>query len=153
MRTAGLTIIAALALSSCQKRVPDFAVSLKSPDNSRIALLKGYQPRGTISGWVNLTFPGPGADQTATFLRMKNADFGWVSSNTLAVVADHLEYGAIGSHYYPDGTTRTETRLITCVRRELDCSNLEARMATSRTRIGGFPEGLYETLPVQRKGT
>ena len=93
--------------------------------------------------WLNLSFPGSGADQTATFLRMKNGDFGWVSSNTLAVVADHLEYGAIGSHYYPDGTTRSETHLIICIRGELDCSKLEARMASYRRRIAGFPEGLY----------
>lgn len=144
MRTARLTIIAALALSSCQKRQPDFLLSLKSPDMSRTAVLQGYQPRGTIGGWLNLSFPGPGSDRTATFFRMKNADFGWVSSDTLAVVGDHLEYGTIASHYAPDGTIRTETRLITCVRGELDCSKLEARMGVNRRRIAGFPEGLYD---------
>lgn len=153
MRTAGLTFIAAMALSSCQKRLPDFEFSLASPDKSRTAEFKGYQPRGTIDGWLNVSFPGPGPEQSATFFRMKNADFGWVSSGTLAVVADHLEYGAIGSHYFPDGTTRTETRLLVCVRGELDCSRLEARMAKGRRRIAGFPEGLYDQLPPPAKST
>jgi hypothetical protein len=144
MRTAGLTIIASLALSCCQKRPPDFALSVNSPDRSRTAVLEAYQPHGTIDGWINLSFPGPGSERAATFFRMKNADFGWVSSDTLAVVADHLEYGAIGSHYFPDGTTRTETRLLICVREELDCSKLEAQMGENRRRIAGFPKGLYD---------
>lgn len=144
MRIARLAILAALALSSCQERSPDFTFSLESPDKSRTALLQGYQPRGTIDGWLNLSLPGPGSDRTATFFRMRNANFGWVSPNTLVVVADRLEYGSIASHYAPDGTIRTETRLIICVRNELDCSNLEAGMGRNRITIAGFPEGLYE---------
>jgi hypothetical protein len=114
---------------------------VQSPDRSRTAILRGYQPRGTISGYVTLTFSGPGADRTSTFLRMRNATIGWVAPDALALIADHLEYSSVASHHYPDGTIRTETRLIPCVRGELDCSKLEAAMGTKKARIGQFPEG------------
>lgn len=142
MRVAKSALWAAFLLASCQKAVPDFTLSIPSPDGGRKAVLKGFQPRGTIEGNLVLSFRDE-PERTATFRQIENGQIGWIAADTLAIVADRLEFYALDSDYFSDGTIGSRIRVIVCAKQDMDCSALTERLAKAPNvkRIGHFPEG------------
>lgn len=142
MRVARSALWVAFLLASCQKAVPDFTLSVPSPDGARKAVLKGFQPRGTIEGNLILSFRDQ-PERTATIRQIENGQIGWVAVDTLAIVADRLEFYSLDSDYYSDGTIGSRIRVILCAKQDMDCSALAQRLARTPSvkRIAHFPEG------------
>jgi hypothetical protein len=142
MRVAKSALWAAFLLASCQKAVPDFTLSVPSPDGGRKAVLNGFQPRGTIEGNLVLSFRDE-PERTATFRQIENGQIGWVAADTLAIVADRLEFYSLDSEYFSDGTIGSRIRVIVCAKQDMDCSDLAQRLARTPNvkHIGHFPEG------------
>jgi hypothetical protein len=134
-----VSLIFLLTLSACNNRSPDFQREIRSPQGDKAAILKGFQPRGTISGRLTLSIGNESS--VSTFLRIRNGVIGWISSNEIAIVSDELIYSGLSSNYFPDGTENSEIRLIICVRRYVNCSPIEARVISNRgVRLRQFPE-------------
>lgn len=141
MRSGIALLTVWLLLTGCGQRPPDFRYSIKSPAHGAMATVSGYQPRGTVEGYLLIAF-GDDAQSVAQFRHIKNAALGWVSGDEFAVVGDFLSFDSIRSSYFPDGAAASEIRLITCSRRQVDCALLERRMIPgSARRIAQFPEG------------
>lgn len=133
-----------LLLTSCQNRVPDFTLTVRARDGQHVAILRGFQPRGTIEGLIVLSFgEGNQSGETATFRRIENGQIGWVAADMLAVVADRMEFNALESDYFPDGTVSSRVRLVVCAKQDTNCSDLSERLARSPSQqhIAHFPEG------------
>lgn len=144
MRFVSVVLLSALLLTSCQEVVPDFTLTARSSDKGQLATLRGFQPRGTIEGYLVLSFnEGDQAGGTATFRQIENGQIGWIATDTLAVVADRLNFNALASDYFPDGTVKSRVRLIVCARQDMDCSSLAERLNRSSGvhHIAQFPEG------------
>ena len=132
--------LATISLSACSKRDPDFEFEMPAPNRVRVAIIQGFQPRGTIDGKLNLTF-GHSTDP-AVFLGVRNARMGWLSNNEFLLVGDNLEFVALSSSYFPDGTVGSETRLLVCDRARMDCSSVERTLSSAPAvrHIARFPE-------------
>lgn len=142
MRVAKSALWAAFLLTSCEKAVPDFTLTVPSPDGACRAFLKGFQPRGTLEGNLVISFRD-GPERTATFRQIDNGQIGWVAADTLAIVADKLEFYSLNSSYFSDGTIASRIRVIVCAKQDMDCSVLAQRLARAPNvkRIDHFPEG------------
>lgn len=143
MRAANVLLAATLGLASCQKPNPDFSYAIRSQDGKRAVILNGFQPRGTIEGYLVLAFEANNqrGDAVATIHHITNGVVGWTSDGKVAVIGNGLGYRGISSDYTPDGTVDSEVRLVTCSRDEMDCSSLEGRIARGRSskKIAQFP--------------
>ena len=135
---------ALLLLASCQKRVPDFTLTAPSPDGRHKAFLRGFEGRGTIEGFLLLSFDDS-SEEPAQFRYIKNGRVGWVAPRTLVIVADELDFDRVASSYFPDGTVESEIRVIVCARENLDCSALAERLdrVPNEVRIARFRERWY----------
>lgn len=146
MRAANFILASVALLAACQKRPQDFSVNLRSSDGVRVATLSGYQPRGIAKGYILLTF-GAGDKksdkQAITFLQIENGRIGWISKETIAIVADELKYNAMASDFFPDGTVRSRIRVLTCTREYMDCSSIDKQLSDDAKVqiIEHFPEG------------
>ena len=143
MRVASLGIFGLLLLTSCQKPNPDFTVTEKSQDGSRVATIRGFQPRGTIEGYILLSFSkGKQDGPEASFRQIEDGELGWISNDTFAVVADQVRFSSLSSEYYPDGTTDTKVRIVVCTKTDMDCTGLLKRLdqSSSARKLAHFPE-------------
>lgn len=142
MRVAKTILWAALLLASCGKAVPDFTLSVPSPDGARRAILNGFQPRGTMKGNLVLSFRDD-PERTATFRRIDDGRIGWVAANTLAIVANTINFYSLDNNYFSDGTIGSRIRVIVCAKQDIDCSSLDHRLARASNvkHIAYFPEG------------
>lgn len=143
MRVASLGIFGLLLLASCQKPSPDFTMTENSQDGSRVATIRGFQPRGTIEGYILLSFNRSKQDgPKASFRQIENGKLGWISNDTFAVVADQVRFSSLSSEYYPDGTTDTKVRMVVCSKSDMDCTGLLTRLdqSSAARKIGHFPE-------------
>jgi hypothetical protein len=136
-------VLATLLLAACGESRPDFEFVVASPHGERKVNVMGFQPRGTIEGYLLLSFGGEAESQSvATFREVTNGTVGWISDRELAIVGDRLRYHGVSSDYFPDGTVRSKVRLLICTRDEMDCSSLEARILNGVTakELANFPE-------------
>ncbi len=140
-----LTIaVALLALTTCAQRSPDFIEELPAPSGTSAATFAGYQPRGTIEGFLTVTLAKPGTknDPQLTFGHMLNVRAGWIDDHTLAFVYDALEPRRAQSPIYPTGEAASAVEIVTCNTNYLDCSSLLRRFVPSHSLvIMRFPEG------------
>lgn len=142
MRGAIRALLAILIpLAACNKSDPDFEFEMRSPDRNHVAVVRGFQPRGTVDGRFILSF-SESEDKPAIFLKITNGVFGWASNNMFAVIGDDLVYRSLSSEYFPDGTIHSEINLVVCDRDNLDCSSIERALLSLRSarRISRFPE-------------
>lgn len=141
--TRGL-VLTTLLLAACgESRRPDFEFAVPSPHGDRKVDLMGFQPRGTIEGYLLLSFGSEAESKSAaTFREVTNGTVGWISDSELAIVGDRLRYNGVSSDYFPDGTVRSRVRLLICTRDEMDCSRLEARIlnGVAAKELAHFPE-------------
>jgi hypothetical protein len=143
MRNASFVLLALSFVISCKKPKPDFAYTVKALDGSRLAIIRGFQPRGTIEGYILISFEKANHESpAASFLQIKNGNLGWISNDTFVVVADQMRFQSLSSEYYPDGTTDSEVNLVVCSRNHMDCSSLLDRLhqAAKMREIPHFPE-------------
>jgi hypothetical protein len=143
MRIASLAIFGLLLLTSCKKPSPDFTFIEKSPDGSRLATIRGFQPRGTIEGYILISFNRANDDgPSASFRQIENGQAGWISDDTFVVVADQARFSSLSSEYYPNGTTDSKVRLVVCTQNDMDCSGLLKHLGQSSEtqKIVHFPE-------------
>ncbi|WP_114228481.1 hypothetical protein [Sphingomonas sediminicola] len=114
-----------------------------------VATLVGYQPRGTIGGYLTITIAEPGDknDPQLTFGHMLNVHAGWIDGHTLAFVYDALEPRHTQSPIYPTGRVESAVEVVTCNSKYLDCSPLLRRLAKGHTLlIKQFPDGDWPRL-------
>lgn len=132
----------AILLGACQRERPDFALTISSPGEGHKAALRGFQPRGTIEGYILLSF-GDDFENAAVIRQVENGQMGWVGSDTFVVVADRLKFDSLSSDYFPDGTVKSRIRVVVCARQDMDCSYLMEYLAKGSDirRISHFPEG------------
>src|SRR4051812_46086718 len=133
-----LTIaVALLALTSCAQRSPDFVEELAAPSGAFAATFAGYQPRGTIEGFLTVTLAKPGTkkEPQLTFGHMLNVRASWIDDHTLAFVYDALEPRRAQSPIYPTGEAAGGVEIVTCNTKYLDCSPLLRRFAPSHTLV------------------
>jgi hypothetical protein len=133
MRAANQIVILLVGslLGSCQRAEPDFTFSLESPDGSRTAVFRGYEPGGTIESNLVLSFRGTGT-RSATFREIENGRIGWVGTDTLTVVADKIQYYGLDSDYFPDGTIGNKVRVITCSRQYTSCLDVMKQLEKAK---------------------
>lgn len=133
-----------LALTSCAQRSPDFVEKLAAPSGASTATFAGYQPRGTIEGYLTVAVAKRGTknDPQLTFGHMLNVRAGWIDDHTLAFVYDELEPRRTQSPIYPTGEAASAVEIVTCNAKYLNCSPILRRFAPSHTLvIKEFPEG------------
>lgn len=142
MRVAKWVLWGVFLLAFCQKPVPDFTLFVPSSDGAHKAVLRGFQPRGTIEGYLLLSFDDQ-LEGSATFRQIDNGQIGWIASDTIAIVADALKFNSLASDYFPDGTVKSRVRVIVCAKQDTDCSALAQRLARTPNvkRVAHFPEG------------
>ena len=133
-----------VALGACGKRSPDFVRTISSPSGTSIATFSGYQPRGTIEGYLTVTLAKPGAakEPQLTFGHMLNVRAAWLDNHNLALVYDVLEPRHAQSPIYVTGEADSAVEIITCNTRHLDCTALLRRLSAKHTIVfKEFPEG------------
>ncbi len=142
MRIASFAIFALLLLVSCKRPSPDFTVTEKSSDGSRLATIRGFQPKGTIEGYILISFDKNDSGPSASFRQIENSQAGWISANTFAVVAEQARFSSLSSEYYPSGTSESKVRVVVCTKKDMDCSGLLKRLgeAPEVQKIDHFPE-------------
>jgi hypothetical protein len=141
--TVALILFGILLLSSCNRRKPDFIYTEKSLDGSRLAIVQGFQPRGTLEGHVLISFKTSDHESArASFSQIENGEVGWVTGDTFVAAADRIRFDSVSSEYYPDGTTGSRVKFIVCNKSEMDCSELlkRLRQSTEVQVIRHFPE-------------
>ena len=114
-----------------------------------MATLTGYQPRGTVEGYLTITLAkrGDKNDPQLTFGHMLNVHVGWIDDHTLAFVYDALEQRHAQSPVYPNGQVESAVEVVTCNSKYLDCSPLLRRFANGHTlSIKQLPEGDWPRL-------
>ena len=145
------SFFAVSALVSCAPRAPDFQTVLGSPSGEYDARVRGYQPRGTIEGYVTVQITR--GDQKGeiepqlTFGHLQKLKVGWINDRTLAFVADELELSQFCTPVYlAKDSDYKEVHLVTCSTRQIDCSSLLERIRPGATKLDVFPEGGWEQL-------
>lgn len=142
-RAVSVGVLLAAVLSGCQRATPDFTETIASPDGDYVAVVRGYQPRGTIDGRLTLAFAKDANEsEPAVILRMDQGRAGWLNNDVFAVVASRMEYRSVASDYYADGTVDTRIRLMICVRETMDCSAADRQLdnAAGVKVFARFPE-------------
>lgn len=140
--------IISISLTSCQAPSPDFTSSINNFDGTRAISIRGFQPRGTLEGYITISFSKYSTNNevlNATILNIENGNLGWTSSNTFALIADRLEYRKVSSSYFPLGTLDSRIFFTICIRTEMDCSMLDRLMANNSgaRHIVRFPESSF----------
>lgn len=141
--------VIAIGFAGCAKRSPDFERQLSSPSKSIVARFAGYQPRGTVEGYLTVEFsPSKApADPQITVGHILKLRAGWVDDHTFALVYDTLEPRRLSSPLYLDGEASSQIELVTCNTRYLDCGPLLGRIDTNHTiKLDQFPEGTWPSL-------
>lgn len=139
---AGLTCI--LALTACAKSQPDFQWESRSPMGTHVAYVNGFEPRGTLSGKLTVSFATEdSAQKSFVFTHIREAYFGWISKDTFAVIAEKMTFFGLDSQYFPNGTVDNSIKVVLCAKELTDCSSLQNQMSQqSKIRhITSFPEG------------
>ena len=89
-----LLFASVLNLCGCAKeRAADFKRDVASPSGKVVARFAGYQPRGTIEGYLTVTFSSPSAKAKpqVTLGHMLRVRAGWLNDHTFAFVYNQLE--------------------------------------------------------------
>jgi hypothetical protein len=142
-----LLFVFAMVISGCsEQRTADFDRQIASPSNETTARFAGYQPRGTIEGYLTLSFsPRSGSGKPEITLgHMLGVRAGWLDNHTFVLIYDQLEQRVFSSPVYPTGDVSSEVRIVTCNRRYVDCGPITGRLAANRSiAIQQFPEGTW----------
>lgn len=144
MRNLLLYVIFLAAEGSCEQRRPDFVRTIGSPSGTSTATFSGFQPRGTIDGYLTISLAQPDAanEPQLTFGHMLNVRIGWLDDHKLALVYDILEPRHAESPVYMTGEADSAVEIITCNTRYLDCASLLSRLPPKHTIVfKEFPEG------------
>lgn len=131
-------------LGGCGQRTPDFTRTIGSPSGGSVASFSGYQPRGTIEGYLTVTITKAGDKNEPQLIlgRMANVRAGWLDEHHFALVYDVLEPRHAQSPIFPTGDAESAIELITCNTRHLDCAPLLRRLSARHSLpIREFPEG------------
>lgn len=142
MRVVRFALFSALFLTGCQERAPDFSLASRPYNNAHVLILRGYQPRGTIEGYISLSFDND-QQRIATLRRIEAGKIGWLNEHTVAIIANNIEYSNLDSDYFPDGTVDSRIHVIVCNEKLEDCSFMLKKLlsAASPIVIKQFPEG------------
>lgn len=150
MRASFRWIFAAtfIAVAGCAPRSADFTRQLVSPSGRIVAHFEGYQPRGTIEGYLTVAF-SPRSKIVApqlTFGHMLMVKAGWLDEHTFVFIYDLMDQRDFASPLYPTGEAMSAIQIITCNRRYVDCTAIAARLSPARSIVlQQFPEGSWPT--------
>ncbi|TFU00052.1 hypothetical protein EUV02_15505 [Polymorphobacter arshaanensis] len=139
-----LLLAVIFGIVGCEQRKPDNQREIASLDGKANVTVISYQPRGTIEGYLTLSF-APKAKQEGPqikFGHMLNVKLGWLDERRFAIVYDVLEIRQLASPVFPTGEAQSAVEIIPCNRRYIDCRSLETRLnAKASLAISQFPDG------------
>lgn len=139
-------VASVVALSGCAPRVADFNRDVTSPSGKTIAHFAGYQPRGTIEGYLTVSFisrSGKTSPQL-TFGHMLGVRAGWLDDHSFAFVYDLLEQRHFASPVYPTEELSSAVQIVSCNRHYVDCTSIMARLSPKHSiAMPQFPEGSW----------
>lgn len=144
-----LLLVSAIVLAGCGKRPrADFDRQVASPSGKLFAHFAGYQPRGTVEGYLTVSFSPQSRERTPeiTLGHMLGVRAGWLDDHTFAFVYDQLDQRVFASPIYPTGDVSSMVQIISCNRRYVDCSRIAGRFVPEHSiAVKQFPEGGWPT--------
>jgi hypothetical protein len=149
MRSSLFLAVILTSLGGCGQRAPDFIRTIGSPSGGSVASFSGYQPRGTIEGYLTVTVTrvGDKNEPQLTFGHMLNVRAGWLDQHHFALVYEVLESRHSQSPIFTTGEADSAVEVSTCNTRYLDCTPLLRRLSAKNSLlIKEFPEGGWSEL-------
>ena len=132
-----------VVLGSCTPRPADTVQILPSPRGNYAATIETFNPRGTVSGSIKLSVRQIDLTYRSTLLKIahgSNITIGWVSSDTILIVGDEIEYTNARNIAYPSGDADEKVFAVICDGNKMDCSSQAERVTAQGYRRDLFPD-------------
>lgn len=145
MRTVRfLPLLCMTLLSACQRRAPDFSHSIVSPGGEYQAIVRGYQPRGTISGSISFFIRRTGSPKefrVARIARGRELSSGWISARQFVIVGSRVSYNEMQSEVFPNGNYEDRVSIAVCENEIFYCKNISGRSDRKLSwSLSSFPD-------------